>query len=86
MDEKGTCVNRIHLYRTLHKAPIKREGKEPFLIREEIRLQIERGRRIYWKKLEPPPKYNYYAGNYSIKKWFLKAEKSHLENHVRMRS
>ena len=41
MDKKGMCVDRTRLYRTLYKAPIKREGKGPFLIKEKIRLQME---------------------------------------------
>ena len=41
MDKKGICVNRIYLYRTLRKTPIKKEKKGFFLIREKIRLQIE---------------------------------------------
>ena len=41
VDEKGICMDRIYLYRTLYKTPIKREGKGPFLIREEIRLRME---------------------------------------------
>ena len=27
VDEKGTCVNRIYLYHTLYKTPIKKEKK-----------------------------------------------------------
>ena len=34
MDEKGICINRTHFYYTLRKTPIKREGKEPFLIKK----------------------------------------------------
>ena len=41
MDEKGICVNHIYLYRTLRKTPIKKDKKGPFLIKEEIRLQME---------------------------------------------
>ena len=47
---------------------------------------MKRGRRIHRKKLKPPPKYDYRTGNHLIRKWFLKAEKSHLEIHVRIRS
>ena len=36
VDKKGTCVDRIYLYHTLCKTPIKREKKGPFLIREEV--------------------------------------------------
>ena len=85
VDEKGTYMDRTHLYRTLRKTPIKRERKKPFLIKEEIRLQMEQGKSIHKKKLKPPPKYNYRAGNHSIKEWFFKAEKSHLKNYVRIR-
>ena len=35
MDKKGMCVDRIHLYRTLRKTPIKREKKGPFLIKKK---------------------------------------------------
>ena len=38
VDKKGIYVNRIHLYYTLRKTPIKREKKGFFLIRKEIRL------------------------------------------------
>ena len=38
MDKKRIYVDRIHLYRTLCKTPIKREKKGPFLIKEKIRL------------------------------------------------
>ena len=41
MDEKGIYVDRIHLYYTLRKTPIKREKKGPFLIRKKIRLRME---------------------------------------------
>ena len=41
VNEKGMCVDRIHLYRTFRKTPIKREGKGFFLMKEEIRLQME---------------------------------------------
>ena len=30
MDEKGICVDRIYLYRTLRKTPIKKEKKKTF--------------------------------------------------------
>ena len=36
VDEKGMYVNRIYLYRTLRKTPIKKEKKGPFLIKEKI--------------------------------------------------
>ena len=35
VDEKGTCVNRTHLYRTLRKTPIKKEKKGFFLIKKK---------------------------------------------------
>ena len=38
MNKKGMCVNRIYLYRTFRKTPIKKEKKGPFLIKKEIRL------------------------------------------------
>ena len=41
VDKKRMYIDRIYLYRTLRKIPIKREKKGPFLIKEEIRLQIE---------------------------------------------
>ena len=41
VDKKGTCVDRIHLYYTLYKTPIKKEKKRPFLIKKEIRLRIK---------------------------------------------
>ena len=82
VDEKRMCVDRTYLYRTLRKTPIKREKKGSFLIKKEIRLRIKQGTSIYRKKLEPPPKYNYRAGDYFIREWFLEAEKSHLESHV----
>ena len=86
VDEKGTCVDRTHLYRTLRKTPIKRERKGPFLTREEIRLRMEQGKSIHRKELEPPPEYDCRAGDHSMREWFLEAERSHLESHVRMRS
>ena len=85
VDKKGTCMDRTHLYRTLRKTPIKKKKKGPFLIREEVRLQMEQGRSIYKKKLKPPPKYDYYTGDHFIKEWFLEAEKSYLKSHVRIR-
>ena len=78
-------MNHTRFYRTLCKASIKKEKKELFLIREEFRLRIKRGQRIYRENLEPPPKYNYRAGNHLIKEWFFRAEKYYLENHVRIR-
>ena len=42
-----TSVNRTHFYYTLRKTPMKREKKNLFLIKKEIRLQIKQGRRIY---------------------------------------
>ena len=86
MDKKRMCVDRIRFYHTLHKTPIKREKKGHFLTKEEIRLRIQRGRRIHRKELEPPPRYNYCAGDHLIKEWFLIAEKSYLESYVQMRS
>ena len=47
---------------------------------------MEQGRNIYQKELKPPPKYNYRAGDHSIREWFLEAEKSYLENHIRIKS
>ena len=41
VDKKGICVDRIYLYRTFYKTPIKKEKKGPFLIKKEIRLRIE---------------------------------------------
>ena len=41
VNEKGICVDRTDFYRTLRKTPIKMEGKGPFLIKNEIRLQME---------------------------------------------
>ena len=41
MDKKRIYVDRIYLYYTLRKTPIKREKKGPFLIKKEIRLRIE---------------------------------------------
>ena len=38
MDKKSTYINRIYLYRTLRKTPIKRKKKDLFFIKEEIRL------------------------------------------------
>ena len=35
MDKKGIYVNRIHLYRTLYKTPIKKEKKGLFLIKKK---------------------------------------------------
>ena len=35
MDEKGMCINRTYLYRTLRKTPIKKEKKGPFLIKKK---------------------------------------------------
>ena len=35
VDEKGMCVDRTYLYRTLRKTPIKRERKKPFLIKKK---------------------------------------------------
>ena len=86
MDKKRTYIDRTHLYRTLRKTLIKRKRKGPFLTKKEIRLQMEQGKSIYKRKLKPPPKYDCRAGNHSIKEWFLEAEKSHLENHVRIKS
>ena len=34
MDDKRIYIDRIHLYRTLRKTPIKREKKRPFLIKK----------------------------------------------------
>ena len=79
-------MDRTYLYRTLRKTPIKRERKRPFLIKKKIRLRIKQNKSIHKKKLKPLPKYNYHTGNYSIKEWFLEAEKSHLESHVRIKS
>ena len=70
VDKEGMCVDCTRLYRTLRKTPMKREGKEPFLTKEEIRLRIKQGRRIHRKKLESPPKYDYRTGDYSIKEYF----------------
>ena len=47
---------------------------------------MEQSKSIHKKKLEPPPEYDYYTGDHSIKEWFLEAEKSHLENYVQIRS
>ena len=41
MDKKRMCINRIYLYYTFRKIPIKKEKKGPFLIKEEIRLRME---------------------------------------------
>ena len=46
---------------------------------------MEWGRSIYKKKLELQPKYDYRAGDYSIKEWFFKVEKSHLENYIQIK-
>ena len=85
VNKKGTCVNRIYLYRTLRKTSIKREKKGPFLIKEEIRLQMEQGRSIHRKKLEPPPEYDCRTGDYFMREWFLEAEKFYLESYIRIR-
>ena len=85
VDKKRICVNRTHLYRTLRKTPIKRERKGPFLIKKEIQLQMEQGKSIHRKELEPPPEYDYRTGDYSIREWFLEVEKSYLESYVRIR-
>ena len=47
---------------------------------------MEQGKSIYKKELKLLPKYDYRAGDYSIKEWFLKAKKFYLENYVRIRS
>ena len=78
-------MDRTHLYCTLRKTPIKRKRKRPFLIKEEIRLRIEQGKSIYKKELKPPPEYDYRAGDYFIKEWFLKTEKSYLKSYIRIR-
>ena len=36
MDKKGICMDRIYLYRTLYKTPIKKEKKGPFLIKKKF--------------------------------------------------
>ena len=41
MDKKGIYMDRIYLYHTFRKTPIKREKKGPFLIKKEIRLRME---------------------------------------------
>ena len=84
--QKKICINRTHLYHTLRKTPIKKERKGPFLIKKKIRLQIKQGKSIHKKKLKPPPKYNYRTGDHSIREWFLKAKKSYLESHIRIKS
>ena len=86
VDKKGTCMDRTYLYRTLYKTPIKRKKKGPFLLKKEIQLRIKQSESIYKKKLKPPPKYNYCTGDHFIREWFLKAEKSHLESYVRIKS
>ena len=43
-------------------------------------------RSIYKKKLKLPPKYNYHISDYFIKEWFFEAEKSYLQNYVRIKS
>ena len=47
---------------------------------------MEQGRSIHWKELESPPKYDYRAGDYLIREWFFKTEKSHLKNYIRIKS
>ena len=79
------CVDRIYLYRTLRKTQLKKKKKGPFLIKKEIRLRIEQGRRIHKKKLKPPPKYDCCAGDYSIREWFLEAERFYLKSYIRIR-
>ena len=41
MDKKRMYVDRTHLYHTLHKTPIKKKRKGPFLIKKETQLQIK---------------------------------------------
>ena len=78
-------MDRIHLYYTLYKTLIKRKKKGPFLTKKEIQLRIKQGKNIHKKKLKSPPKYDYRTGDHFIREWFFKTEKSHLENHIRIK-
>ena len=80
------CVDYTHLYKNLRKNITKKKKKRPFLNKKQIRKRMEKGIAIHRRELEPPPKYNYRAGDYSIKKIFLEAERSHLKNYKRIRS
>ena len=54
MDKKGICIDRIYLYRTLRKTPIKREKKEPFLIKKKSDYKWNKIGVYIKKKLEQP--------------------------------
>ena len=81
IDERGTCVERTHLYRSLRKGPTKGKGKGPYLSKEQIRIRIQEGNIIHRRELEPPPEYDCRTGNHSMREWFIEAEKSHLESY-----
>ena len=49
MDKKGICVDRIYLYHTLCKAPIKKEKKRPFLIKKNLITNGAKQEYIYKK-------------------------------------
>ena len=85
MDKKGIYMDRIYLYYTLCKTPIKREKKGFFLIKKKSDYEWSKIGKYIKKKLKPPPEYDYRAGNYFIREWFFEAERSHLENYVRIR-
>ena len=80
INEKDMCVDCTYLYKSLRKGPIK-EGKGPFLNKEQIRTRLEKRITIYRRELAIPPKYDYRTGDHLIKKLFIEAEKAHLESH-----
>ena len=49
VDEKGICINRTYLYRTLRKTLIKKERKRPFLIKKKSDYKWSKVR-VYIKK------------------------------------
>ena len=46
-------------------------------------MRMEKGITIHRRELEPPPEYDCRTGDHSIREWFIKAEKSHLQSHDR---
>ena len=78
-------MDRTHLYRNLRKSPTK-EGKRPFLNKEQIRTYLKKRITIHRRKLAIPPEYDCRISNYPIKDHFIEVEKAYLENHNQMRS
>ena len=85
INERGMCVDRTYLYKSLWKGPTK-EGKRPFLNKEQICTRLKKGITIHRCELTVPLKYDCRTGNHPMRDLFIKAEKAYLESYNQMHS